>query len=160
MWFVLTRVVPQFALPVTIRLHKHPLPATIFTFGLFTLLHPSTTLSTCIFFLSLAATTPHIVQRMRFVSIFSLIALSVPTLLLFLDLHLWLTTGAGNPNYVYFQQLAFEIFLAVVVLDYGRAIVALMKVERITEKEGRERKREKKRKEKEKGGQQQKLKPA
>ncbi|GMH52112.1 hypothetical protein TrRE_jg7265 [Triparma retinervis] len=70
----------------------------------------------------------------------SLISLPLPLLLFTVFYNLWLSSsslplsspGGGNANYVYFQQLAFAVLYALVVLDFLNAAVGRLKALRIT----------------------------
>ena len=56
---------------------------------------------------------------------------------LYLVLHpLWLVSNAGEANFIYFQCLAFQIFVANVGLQFVTASLQRDKALRLTEKEG------------------------
>jgi phosphatidylinositol glycan class U len=147
---VLTALPYTLVAPVTYRLRRFPLAAAASLVGLFGLLEPSPTLATFAFSAAVMACDARVLARLRFVSVFCGVAMWVPVSLMFLDLHLWLQTGAGNANYFYFQQLAYSVFTGLIVLDWLRAAVNRLKAVSITEKEEAERARERKRERKEK----------
>lgn len=47
---------------------------------------------------------------------------------------MWLVTGNGNANYIFFQCFAYGLFVAVITLDVVSATVKRDKVRRIVEK--------------------------
>lgn len=48
---------------------------------------------------------------------------------------MWLITGNGNPNYLFFQCFAFGLFVAVILLDVVSATVKRDKVRRMVAKD-------------------------
>lgn len=85
-------------------------------------------LSTSFFLLS-----PHSIVRMRPVSFLSLISMSVPLLVLFIDYWLWLA-GVGNANYLFFMGLTFMVFAFTIVIDFAAASVKHTKAANLTRK--------------------------
>jgi phosphatidylinositol glycan class U len=75
-------------------------------------------------------------------SMIALCSLPVPVILYVLDYHLWLESGSGNANYIFFQCLAYQVFVAVIFLDYLNASLqrdkALRMTEKIVQQEGKE----------------------
>jgi phosphatidylinositol glycan class U len=72
--------------------------------------------------------------RMGNVSLISILALMVPVSLFVLDHWMWLETGSGNANFIYFQCLAYNVFVAAILLDFVAGSVMRQKVLRYTEK--------------------------
>ena len=61
-------------------------------------------------------------------------ALPVP-ILLFVTFHkMWLVTGNGNANYIFFQCYAYGMFVAMITLEFVNATVKREKVLRMVEK--------------------------
>jgi len=67
-------------------------------------------------------------------SLVSLFAIIVPASLVVMFHWLWLETGTGNANYIFFQCLAYNVFLSIITLDYISATVKRDKALRLTEK--------------------------
>jgi hypothetical protein len=77
---------------------------------------------------------------MNTVSFIALSSIAVPVSLYILDYGLWLETGSGNANYIFFQCLAYNAFVATIFLDFLGATLQRDKALRLTEKVERERK--------------------
>ena len=73
-------------------------------------------------------------MRMGNASFVSFFALVVPLLLFVMDYWLWLETGSGNANYMFFQCLAFNVFFGIITADFISATVKRDKTLRLTEK--------------------------
>ena len=69
--------------------------------------------------------------RMRDSSLIALFALPVPVSLFVTFHQMWLVTGNGNPNYLFFQCFAYGLFVAVILLDVVSATVKRDKVLRM-----------------------------
>ena len=61
-------------------------------------------------------------------------AIPVPASLYLMDYWLWLSTGSGNANYMFFQCLAYNAFLGICTLDFLSSSVKRDKALRLTEK--------------------------
>lgn len=61
-------------------------------------------------------------------------AIAVPVSLFVMDCWLWLETGSGNANYIFFQCLAYNVFVGLLFLDFSSSSVKRDKAIRITEK--------------------------
>lgn len=72
--------------------------------------------------------------RMRDSSLIALFALPVPVSLFATFHQMWLVTGNGNPNYLFFQCFAYGLFVAVILLDVVSATVKRDKVLRMAMK--------------------------
>jgi phosphatidylinositol glycan class U len=71
---------------------------------------------------------------MRNPSLISFCALPVP-IILFITFHrMWLVSGNGNANYIYFQCLAYGMFVLIITMDFVSATVKRDKVRRMIEK--------------------------
>lgn len=84
--------------------------------------------------LLLALLNPRTIVRMRYPALISFFALPVPTLLFVTFHRMWLVTGNGNPNYIYFQCLAYGMFVMIITMDFVSATVKRDKVRRMIEK--------------------------
>ena len=124
----------MFVIPLTIRLHRYPsVLASTFQL-LWAIFRPTTTIHALTLGLLLAMLNPRTIARMRDASLVSLFALPVP-ILLFITFHrMWLVTGNGNPNYIFFQCFAYGLFVSIITLDFISATVKRDKVLRMVEK--------------------------
>ena len=123
-----------FVAPLAIRLHKYPIVLTTAFFLLGTLFKPVQTLHDAALGLALVAMAPRTVSRMGNASLVSLFAIIVPASLVVMFHWLWLETGTGNANYIFFQCLAYNVFLSIITLDYISATAKRDKALRLTEK--------------------------
>jgi GPI transamidase subunit PIG-U len=80
------------------------------------------------------ALSPRSLARTSLPSLIALCALPVPMLLYVLDCWTWLETGSGNANFIYFQCLAYQTFVANICIDFCGASIKRDKVLRMTEK--------------------------
>ena len=124
----------MFVIPLTIRMCQYP-SALAATFQLlWAIFRPTATVHTLTLGLLLAMMNPRTIVRMRDVSLISLFAIPVP-ILLFITFHrMWLVTGNGNPNYIFFQCFAYGLFVCIISLDFVSATVKRDKVLRMIEK--------------------------
>ncbi len=133
-FFVLsTKAFPWlFVAPFTIRFYRYPM-AMISIFQLFlALLKQSPTLHDMSFGIALLLLQPRSLVRMEKVSIVALLAMPVTILIYTVDYSLWLETGTGNPNFLFFQCLAYNIFLMTVVLQFVSGTMKRDKALRLT----------------------------
>ncbi|GMH90352.1 hypothetical protein TL16_g11742 [Triparma laevis f. inornata] len=120
--------------PILIRLKEIPTAATISLLALFNVLAPYPTFGNVTFSLLFMSTSPRTLVRLRFISVFCLIALPVPSILMVVFWRMWAIEESGNGNYVYFQQLAYTIFAGLIALDFLSASVSRVKALKITRK--------------------------
>ena len=79
--------------------------------------------------------SPQNIARMNLTRIVvNVLAFIIPIQLFILDYWLWMRTGTGNANYLYFQCLAFTVMLAIIFLEFAFANMKRDKALRITEK--------------------------
>ena len=79
--------------------------------------------------------SPRSLARLRFApSLIAFCGLIVPVSLYMVDYWLWLETGTGEANFVYFQCLAYNVFVAMLFLQFLSATLRRDKALRITEK--------------------------
>ena len=78
--------------------------------------------------------SPRSMARMNVASLIAICSIAVPVILYVLDYSLWLETGSGNANYIYFQCLAYNAFVAIMFLDFLGASLQRDKALRVTEK--------------------------
>lgn len=123
-----------FIAPLAIRLHNYPIVLTTAFFLLGTLFKPVQTLHDAALGLVLVAMAPRTVSRMGNASLVSIFAIVVPATLVIMFYWLWLETGTGNANYMFFQCLAYNVFLSIITLDCISATVKRDKALRLTEK--------------------------
>jgi hypothetical protein len=66
-------------------------------------------------------------------TILLLLALPVTILLFIVDHWLWLGSGSGNPNYMFFQCLAYSLFVSAITLQFISSTMKRDKALRLTE---------------------------
>ena len=126
----------MFAIPLMTRLHRYPSVLAATFQLLWVIYRPTSTAHTLTFGMMLALLNPRTIVRMRNPSIISFFALPVP-ILLFVTFHrMWLVTGNGNPNYIFFQCFAYGMFVIIISMDFVSATVKRDKVRRMIEKKG------------------------
>jgi len=76
----------------------------------------------------------------RIVATITLCALPVPILLYVVLYWMWLETNSGEANFLYFQCLAYNVFVAFLLIDFCGASLRRDKVNRIVEKKRNEKK--------------------
>jgi hypothetical protein len=64
----------------------------------------------------------------------SVCAIAVPVLLYLVDYWMWLETGSGEANFLYFQCLAYNAFVANLLVEFCGASVRRDKALRLTQK--------------------------
>jgi hypothetical protein len=106
---------------------------------LWTLFQPTLALGDLLFFqtlplIPLVLLSPQTLVRTTVVSSFSLLAMSVPLVLWLAFYGMWLDSGVGNPNYLYFQCLVWNVFWMAFVMDYISAALKRDKVLRYLQK--------------------------
>jgi len=101
---------------------------------LWAIYRPINTVQTLTLALHLVLLNPRTIVRMKNPSLVSIFALPVP-ILLFVTFHrMWLVTGNGNPNYIYFQCVAYCVFVSIITIEFIGASVKRDKVRRLVEK--------------------------
>ena len=124
----------MFAIPLMTRLHRYPSVLAATFQLLWVIYRPTSTAHTLTFGMILALLNPRTIVRMRNPSIIAFFALPVP-ILLFITFHrMWLVTGNGNPNYIFFQCFAYGMFVIIISMDFVSASVKREKVRRMIEK--------------------------
>ena len=79
--------------------------------------------------------SPLSLARLRKVpTLIVLCAVSVPVVLYLVGYWLWLVTGSGEANYLFFQCLAYNVFVALLLLSFCAATMRRDKALRLTEK--------------------------
>jgi phosphatidylinositol glycan class U len=71
-------------------------------------------------------------------SVVSMMALPVPVILYVVDYWLWLQSGSGNANYMFFQCLAYNLFLGILTLDFISSTLKRDKAICLTDKKPKE----------------------
>ena len=92
------------------------------------------TMPDVIFAFCLTVVSPKSLSRMGNASLVSLLAMPVPIVMYTYDYWMWLEPGSGNPNFMFFQCVAFQVFFAAFFLDFAIASMKHDKALRITEK--------------------------
>ena len=73
-------------------------------------------------------------MRMGKIALIAILAIPVPIVLYVVDYWLWLESGAGNPNYLFFQSLAYTLFLMSVLMQFISCTMMRDKALRLTER--------------------------
>jgi hypothetical protein len=108
--------------------------ATIFWL-LWTLFRPIGTLYDLNVGVCLMLLSPRSLARMGVVrTLVSACAIAVPVLLYLVDYWMWLETGSGEANFLYFQCLAYNAFVANLLVEFCGASVRRDKALRLTQK--------------------------
>ena len=110
------------------------LQTTIFWF-VWTILRPVESLNDFVLSLCFMLLSPRSLARMYTIGLIALCSLWVPVILYVLDCWMWLETGSGNANYIYFQCLAYNVFLGILLGQFCTASLQRDKALRITTKE-------------------------
>jgi phosphatidylinositol glycan class U len=87
-------------------------------------------LSLCFFLFS-----PRSLARMQTMAFLSLCSLWVPVILNVVDHWMWLEPNTGNPNYMFFQCLAYNVFLGIILVQFCTASLQRDKALRLAAKE-------------------------
>ncbi|GKZ00914.1 hypothetical protein MPSEU_001042900 [Mayamaea pseudoterrestris] len=122
-------------IPLTVRLHKYPfaLAAIFYSFG--TLFRPPGTLYSLNVAICLAFLSPRSMAHMPKVrSIILVCAIPVPIILYMVCYWLWMDTQVGEANFVYFQCIAYNVFVGLLFVEFCSASLQRDKVLRVTEK--------------------------
>lgn len=120
--------------PLTCRLHQYPIVLLALFFGNYVLLKPNPVVHDVPMLLSLMILSPRSVIRLTYITIISLVALPVPLGLYLLDHWLWIEPGSGNANYVFFQSMAYNIFLQFIIGEFMVRTIQRYKALSLTEK--------------------------
>jgi len=123
-----------FVLPLTIRFHRYPIELAVMFILLHYIYNPIQTLAHLSFALTVILFSPRTMSRMVMMSFVALLCLPVPVTLCVLFYWQWIETGAGNPNYLFFQCLGANLFVAGVFVDYVDATLKRDKARRILAK--------------------------
>ena len=83
-----------------------------------TFFKPNLTLHEVSFLVVILLLSPRSLARASVAFSVAVLAIPVPLALFLVFHYMWLTTGVGNPNYLYFQCLVFNAFFAMMVLDF------------------------------------------
>jgi len=124
----------MFAIPLMTRLHRYPSVLAATFQLLWVIYRPTSTAHTLTFGMILALLNPRTIVRMRNPSIIAFFALPVPVLLFVTFHRMWLVTGNGNPNYIFFQCFAYGMFVIIISMDFVSASVKRDKIRRMIEK--------------------------
>jgi phosphatidylinositol glycan class U len=122
--------------PMTIRLYKYPAVLLACFWMLGVLFRPPGTLYELNIGFCLMLLSPRSLSRMiKASSIVSLCALPIPTILYAVGYWMWLEPGNGEANYIFFQCLAYCVFVAILFLNFCSASIRRDKALRMTIKE-------------------------
>jgi len=76
--------------------------------------------------------SPQSLARMGSPAFIALCCLIVPVILNIVDHWMWLDANNGNPNYMFFQCLAYNVFLAIILGQFTSASMQRDKALRLT----------------------------
>jgi len=124
-----------FCIPLLIRFYYYPMEMIIMFQLLRSIFNPRPTLQDVSFAFGLMPIARRTLARMGTAPIFCLLAIPVPVVLYVVDHGLWLESGSGNANFMFFQCLAYNLFLGVIVLDFMSSTLRRDKALQLTEKE-------------------------
>mmetsp|Transcript_14085 Transcript_14085/g.15917 ORF Transcript_14085/g.15917 Transcript_14085/m.15917 type:complete len:505 (+) Transcript_14085:138-1652(+) len=122
-----------FVVPMSLRFYRYPFALVAILHMLITLLKPIPTLPDMVLGFTLIFMSPRCLVRMGHISVIALLAMPVTIVLYVMDYWLWLESGTGNPNFVFFQCLAYNMFLTVVMLQFVSSSMERDKALRLTE---------------------------
>lgn len=123
-----------FVLPLTLRFHRYPIELAAILYFSWIILKPVSSLHDLVFNISLLLLSPRTLSRFSNITLIFLCSLPISICLYTVDNWLWLVTGTGNANYIYFQCLAYNAFLASIIIDFMFCTMKRDKALRITEK--------------------------
>lgn len=124
----------MFCIPLLIRFFNYPLEMVIMFQLLRAIFNTRPTLQDVTLSLALVTIARRTIARMSISSVICLLALPVPIILYVLDHGLWLEIGSGNANYMFFQCLAYNLFLGVFTLDFISSTLRRDKALQLTHK--------------------------
>ncbi len=81
------------------------------------LLSPTPTVQEISLALALITLARRSLARMGYLSLICLFAMPVPVILYVIDHYLWLESGSGNANFMFFQCLAYNLFIGMITID-------------------------------------------
>lgn len=110
-------------LPLVLRFQHLPVELMGCLWFVYMIFHVHPTVTDLCVGLSLLLLSPRSLCRVGIPSLVALVSLPVPLSLYILDWYMWLETGAGNANFIYFQCLAYNAFCAMLFIDFCGATV-------------------------------------
>lgn len=120
-----------FVFPLTFRLHQYPIEFATILLLVNYAFSPNQTITFISFLYANIFMSPRTISRMRF-AFLSILCLFVTIPLFAFFCWLWLETGSGNPNFLYFQCLLSNFFVISTTIDFVNATVMRDKARRIT----------------------------
>ena len=127
-----------FCAPLLLRFSNYPFEMVTMFQLLRAIFNPRPTLQDVSFAFALAALARRTIARMGNASVVSMMALPVPVILYVVDYWLWLQSGSGNANYMFFQCLAYNLFLGILTLDFISSTLKRDKAICLTDKKPKE----------------------
>jgi len=97
-------------------------------------LNPRPNLQDVSFAFALLVLSRRSIARMGNVSVISLLAMPITIVLYVIDHFLWLQSGSGNANYMFFQCLAYNLFLSLFSIDFMSSTLQRDKALQLTSK--------------------------
>lgn len=121
--------------PITMRLYKYPMELVAAFSMIFTIFRPVETLFDANLSFCFLLLCPRSLSRMGTVVFLSLCSMGVPVILNVVDHWMWLGPHTGNANYMFFQCLAYNIFLGIILGQFCKASLERDKALRLAAKE-------------------------
>ena len=120
-----------YPLPLAVRLRAQPYALATALVGVLALFRPYPAFGDLGFLLPLLPMAPRaLLRRMRLQFVLA-VGLLVGSVAMPLMLHMWLTVGSGNANFFYNQTLVYNVFGALLVLEYVGAAVKSGRARRV-----------------------------
>ena len=110
-------------LPLAVRFQHLPMELMGCYWFIYMIFHVQPTVTDLLVGLSVLLLSPQSLCRMSTVLLVALLGIPVPLLLYCLDWYMWLETGTGNANFIYFQCLAYHVFCAIIFINFCSATV-------------------------------------
>eukprot|EP00522_Entomoneis_paludosa_P000078 CAMPEP_0172465844 /NCGR_PEP_ID=MMETSP1065-20121228/54639_1 /TAXON_ID=265537 /ORGANISM="Amphiprora paludosa, Strain CCMP125" /LENGTH=492 /DNA_ID=CAMNT_0013222493 /DNA_START=51 /DNA_END=1529 /DNA_ORIENTATION=- len=122
-------------IPASVRLYRYPVALIAMFWMVWGIFRPVSTLFELNVGLCLIALSPRSIARMNdIVSLVAICALFIPAILFVLLYWMWMEVGNGEANFLFFQGLAYNIFVVILLLQFVHATVGRDKALLLTEK--------------------------
>jgi len=126
-----------FGVPLAVRLWRYPMEMATILYIVHVLYSPTVTLynTSAIFPSLILGSSPRTLARARCTSLLvCIVSLPMTIILILLNYWMWMSTNAGNPNYMWFQCLAYMVFWSLIMQEFLMAVMKRDKALRMTEK--------------------------
>lgn len=120
--------------PLILRLYRYPFTIATSLAFIWSVSKPCPVVHDLPFLIALLPMSPRSLIRTSNAFVISLFSVPVPIILYVTFYWMWLEPGNGNPNYMFFQCLAYSIFVSIMGLDFISSTMKRDKALRLTEK--------------------------